>query len=75
MSEVKARLMGAITVMDEENARRLWSIVERLYSADGWDAVEEEAPDAVDLEMLRELQADPDCSTIATPEEIQAVLG
>lgn len=75
MSEVKARLMGAITVMDEENARRLWSIVERLYSADGWDAVEEEDPDAVDLEMLRELQNDPDCATIATSEEIRAVLG
>ena len=35
MSEVKARLIGAITVMDEVGAQRLWEIVERLYSSDG----------------------------------------
>lgn len=75
MSEIKARLMGAITVMDEENARRLWNIIERLYSVDGWDAVEEEEPDEIDLEMIRELQTDPDCMTTATQEEVRAVLG
>ena len=32
MSETKARLIGAITVMDEASAQRLWDIVERLYS-------------------------------------------
>lgn len=75
MSEVKARLIGAITVMDEVGAQRLWEIVERLYSSDGWEGVEEEAPDEVDLQMIREAQTDPDCAVFVSDGEVKAVLG
>ena len=75
MSEVKARLIGAITVMDEAGAQRLWQIVEELYAADGWDAVEEEEPDKIDLQMIHEAQNDPDCSVLAPEGEVQAILG
>ena len=75
MSEVKARLIGAITVMDEDGAQRLWDIVTRLYSSNGWDTVEEVAPDEVDLQMIRAAQSDPDCSTFASDSEVQAILG
>jgi len=75
MSEVKARLIGAITVMDEAVAQRLWEIVEEMYRTDGWDAVAEEAPDEADLQMIREAQADPDCSAFASDEEVRALLG
>lgn len=40
-----------------------------------WDAVENAEPDEVDLQMIREAQADPDCSTFASDAEIRAVLG
>ena len=75
MSEVKANLIGAITVMDEDGAQRLWDIVKRMYSSDSWDAIESVEPDEIDLQMLREAQADPDCSTFASDDEIRAVLG
>lgn len=75
MSEVKARLMGAITVMDEESARRLWSMIERMYSAPDWDSIEEEAPDEADFEMIRQIREDPDCAVLASNEEVQALLG
>lgn len=75
MSEVKARLIGAITVMDEDGAQRLWDIVKRLYSSSSWETVEEVEPDEADLQMLREIQADPDCTTFASDTEVQAVLG
>lgn len=75
MSEVKARLIGAITVMDEDGAQRLWDIVKRLYSSNSWEAVEEVEPDEADLQMLREIQTDPDCTTFASDAEVQAVLG
>lgn len=75
MSEVKARLIGAITVMDEAGAQRLWDIVKRLYSSSGWDAVEETEPDEIDLQMIRDAQADPDCSSFASDAEVRAVLG
>ncbi len=41
MSETKARLIGAITVMDEAHAEKLWAYVKDLYSSDSWDAIEE----------------------------------
>ena len=75
MSEVKAHLIGAITVMDEDGAQRLWEIVKRLYSPNSWDAVEEVEPDEIDLQMIQEAQTDPDCSTFATEAEVRAVLG
>ncbi len=75
MSEVKARLIGAITVMDEAGARHLWEIVKNLYASDGWDVVMEESPDEIDLQMIREAQADPDCSVFASDEEVRAALG
>lgn len=75
MSEVKARLIGAITVMDEDGAQRLWDIVTRLYSANDWDAVGEVKPDEADLEMIREARLDPDCSTFVSDSEAQAILG
>lgn len=75
MSEVKARLIGAITVMDEDGAQRLWDIVKRLYAPTGWDAIEEVAPDDIDLQMIRDAKADPECSSFASDAEVRAVLG
>lgn len=64
MSEVKARLVGAITVMDESMASRLWEIVESM-AANKWDSIEEEVPDEIDLQMIRDAESDPDCRVIA----------
>ena len=75
MSEVKARLIGAITVMDEDGAQRLWNIVKQLYSSNGWDSVEEAEPDEIDLQMIRDAQSDPDCRSFASDAEVQAILG
>lgn len=75
MSEVKANLIGAITVMDEDGAQHLWEIVKRMYSSGSWDAIESVEPDEIDLQMLQEAQADPDCSAFASDAEIRAILG
>ena len=37
--------------------------------------IEEVEPDEIDLQMIREAQTDPDCSTFATGAEVQTVLG
>ena len=60
VSNVKERLLGAITVMNEEEAMRLWEFVLEL-SGNGWDAIEEVEPDEIDLQLIREAQSDPDC--------------
>ncbi len=74
MSETKARLIGAITVMDEAGAQRLWDIVERLYSENIWDNIEEEEPDKFDLQMMREADENPDCHTYISSEELRKML-
>lgn len=60
MSNVKERLLGAITVMNEEDAMRLWEFVLEL-SGNGWDSIEEVEPDEIDLQLIHEAQSDPDC--------------
>lgn len=60
MSNIKERLLGAITVMDDTSAQRLWDFVLEL-SGQGWSAVEEVEPDNIDLQMIREAESDPDC--------------
>ena len=60
MSSVKERLLGAITVMDETSAARLWEFVLEM-SNNGWDSIEEVEPDEIDLKMIQEIQNDPDC--------------
>lgn len=60
MSNVKERLLGAITVMNEEDAMRLWEFVLEI-SGNGWDSIEEVEPDEIDLQLIQEAQSDPDC--------------
>ncbi len=60
MSNVKERLMGAITVMNETSASRLWEFVLEM-SGNGWAFVEEVEPDEIDLKMIQEIRNDPDC--------------
>lgn len=67
MSNIKERLIGAITIMKEEQAKALWEHLLLL-------AVEEEAPDEWDLRMLEEIKNDPDCQTPASAEEVKKVL-
>lgn len=62
MSNIKERLLGAITVMDEASAARLWEYVLEL-SGSGWDSIEEVDPDEIDLQMIQDADSDPDCQT------------
>ena len=61
MSIVKERLIGAITVMDEASAARLWEVVQGFANDDAWNNIEEEEPDEIDLQMIRDIETDPDC--------------
>lgn len=75
MSNIKERLIGAITVMDEDGAQRLWKIVEGLYlDKDGWDSIPEEDPDETDLQMIRDALDDPDCREFVSAEGIRGSL-
>ncbi|UNI72512.1 MAG: hypothetical protein [Chaetfec virus UA24_244] len=74
MSNIKERLFGAIAVMEEAEAHKLWEYILSCHNG-AWDEIEEEDPDEIDLQMIQDAQNDPDCSEMASPEEIARVLG
>ncbi len=60
MSGIKERLLGAITVMDDASAMKLWDFILEQFD-NGWDAIEEVEPDSIDLQMIQEVENNPEC--------------
>ncbi|QNO17733.1 hypothetical protein [Caproicibacterium amylolyticum] len=67
MSNIKERLIGAITVMSEEQAQALWN---KLVL----DSAPETEPDEFDKKMLDAIEHDPDCHEFASDEEVERML-
>ena len=67
MSDIKERLIGAITVMSEEQAEKLWN---KLLL----DSAPEIEPDEFDSQMLKAIEKDPDCHTLASDKEVNDLL-
>jgi len=74
MNAIKERLIGAITVMSDSDALELWGTVQDNYSNRTWNDIPMVEPDELDLQMLEDIENDPDCQTLASPEEVGAVL-
>lgn len=75
MSNVKERIIGAITVMSEDNAQKIWTLIETNFSQNTWANIEEVEPDEMDLQMIAEAKADPDCKIFISKEEAYKELG
>ena len=52
MSAIKERIFGAITVMSDEDARRLWNLISTEFSGHSWEDIETVSPDDWDIKML-----------------------
>lgn len=63
MSAIKERLIGAITVMSEERAKALWNAIVL-------GSVPVEDPDEIDMKMISEIAADPECLVAASEKEV-----
>ena len=57
MSNIKERILGAVTVMSEKDANSLWKIIIDNFSS--WSDIEEIEPDKTDLDMLNEIETNP----------------
>lgn len=57
MSTIKERICGAVDLMNDKEAEKLWMFIQRHYAIRErtWSDVEEVEPDEVDLIMLRKL--------------------
>lgn len=60
MSNIKELIIGAITVMSDDEANKLWNVILKKYNQN-WENIEEVDPDEQDLKMLDEIKKDPEC--------------
>ena len=74
MSAVKERILGAVTVMNENDAQILWNMITQTFS-ESWENIEEIKPDDCDLQMLDEIKENPECREFMSEEDAMKELG
>lgn len=74
MSAVKERILGAVTVMNENDAQILWNMITQTFG-ESWENIEEIKPDDWDLQMLDEIKENPECREFMSEEDAMKELG
>ncbi len=71
MTAIKERIIGAVSLMSDKEAEDFWKLIQNRYIIlpKNWDNIEEVEPDEIDLQMLEEIKADPDCHSFVSSEE------
>lgn len=73
MSNVKERILGAITIMSEKDAEKVWELIQATFILNN---AEEVVPDPEELEALRAYQnGDPEYQPYITHDELMKELG
>lgn len=70
MNAIKERILGALTVMDDSDAEKVWNFVIKNLSPRSWHDIEEVSPDEWDLKMLNDIENNPDCHEFLSQEEL-----
>lgn len=70
MSDVKERILGALTVMSEDDALLLWNIISKKYNKTTWKDIAEAFPDEVDLKMIKDIKENPECKEFISAKEL-----
>ena len=73
MSNVKERIIGAVTIMSEEEAEKVWNLIQASFILSD---VEEIEPDPEELEALCRYEAgEPDYQPSISAENLKRELG
>lgn len=77
MTAVKERILGAVTLMNDDTAEKFWRLIQDHFAitAKTWDDIKEAEPDAIDLKMLEDIASDPDCHEFISSDELMKELG
>lgn len=75
MSAIKERIMGAVAVMNDNEAEIVWDLIIHNFPLRSWDNIETVAPDEWDRVMLREIHDDPDRKEFVSSEAALKELG
>lgn len=73
MSNIKERIIGAVTIMSEEEAEKVWNLIQASFILSD---VEEIEPDPEELEALRRYETgEPDYQPSISAENLKRELG
>ncbi|MDE7435691.1 MAG: hypothetical protein K2N01_07735 [Lachnospiraceae bacterium] len=75
MNAIKERIMGAVTVMNDEQAEKIWNIIKLSMTEDAWENIEEIEPDEIDIQMQREIDSDSDCKEFLSSDAALKEIG
>lgn len=70
MTAIKEKIIGAVTVMSDSDAEEFWEIILNKFAPATWDDIEEETPDEFDLQMLKEIDNNPECHEFVKESDI-----
>ncbi|MBD5517697.1 MAG: hypothetical protein HDR07_04150 [Lachnospiraceae bacterium] len=74
MNAIKKRILGAVTVMNENDAQTLWNLITKTFGTN-WENVKEDTPDDWDLQMLQEIKSNPECHEFVFEDDAMKELG
>lgn len=75
MSAIKERIFGAVTVMSDADAEKVWKFVLDNLPSRSWEDIRETAPDEWDLKMLDDIDHNPECHEFVSQEDVLKELG
>ena len=69
MVAVKEKIIDAVTVMSDAEAEMIWEHILKKFNR-SWDDIEEDDPDAFDMQMLEDIKNDPECHQFTKESDI-----
>lgn len=74
MSAIKKKIIDAVTVMNENDAKILWDMITKTFEIN-WESIKEVKPDDWDIRMLNEIKANSECHEFMSEENAMKELG
>lgn len=69
MTMVKEKIINAVTIMDDNDAEIVWNLILKKFTP-SWNDIKEEMPDETDLQMLNEIENNPECHEFIKESDI-----
>lgn len=75
MSDIKERILGAISIMNDDDAQMVWELILTHFPKRSWDKIDTVAPDELDNQMIQDIATNPDCKEFVSADEAMKELG
>ncbi len=78
MSEIKERIVGALSIMSDEDAESVWAFIRDGYvvKTKTWDDIDEDEPDAAEMELIKKYNSDPTAfAPVVTHDDLRKQIG